>query len=246
MSKKSLKERLAQRRKEIKERSSGMKGVFFIKEGKTRFRILPVTDEDEDFSFEATHFYLGSKIKGFFSAASIGEECPINDYYEELKDSSREADRENSAKFPPRKKYLVPAIVYKDERGREVDKDKGVILVQLPTRTYGEIIDAYLDPDLGDFTDFEDGYDFKVTRTGKGKMDTEYTISPMRPSKTPKEFAKPVDLQEMVNKIMPSEEDAERILEQWKAILEDGEDPDEDEGPRKKKGKRVKRKRGDA
>jgi len=245
MAKKSLKERLKKRRQEIKERSSGSGNIFFIKAGKTRFRILPVEDEDEDFSFEATHFYLGGTIKGVFSRASLGEDCPIKEFYEELKESSDPGDKEKAKKFPPRKKYLVPAIVYKDERGREVDTDRGVCLVMLPSRTYGEVIDSYLDPDLGDFTDPEEGYDFKVTRTGTGKMDTEYTIQPMRPTPLPKEFSKPVNLHKMIEAALPSREKVEEYLEQWKEIIDDGEDEPK-EKPRKKKGKKARKHRGDA
>jgi len=244
MAKKSLKDRLKRRRQEIKERSSGSGNIFFIKAGKTRFRILPVEDEDEDFSFEATHFYLGNVIKGVFSRASLGEDCPIQEYYEELKESGNAEDKEKAKKFPPRKKYLVPVVIYKDERGREIDTERGVCLMMLPSRTYGEVIDAYLDPDLGDFTDPVEGYDFKVTRTGTGKTDTEYTIQPMRPSALPKEFSKPVNLHKMIDAALPSKEKVQEYLEQWKETMEDGDEPEEK--PRKKKGKKVRKHKGDA
>ena len=181
----SLKERLAKRRKKLAERS-GQSGIVFIKEGTTRIRILPV-GEEEDWALEMTHFYLGSKIKGVFSAASLGDECPVQEKYDELREGNDD-EKELAKSFTPRTKYLVPAIVYEDERGKKIDAEKSGQLVMLTPTIYGEVIDMFLDPDLGDFTDPSDGYDLKVKRTGTGKMDTEYTVSAMRPSETPKDW----------------------------------------------------------
>jgi len=235
----SLKERLAKKRKKLAEKS-GQSGIVFIKEGTTRIRILPV-GEEEDWAIEMTHFYLGPKVKGVFSAASLGDPCPVQEAYEELREGSDD-DKELAKSFTPRTKYLVPAIVYEDDRGKGIDKEKSGQLVMLTPTIYGEIIDMFLDPDLGDFTDPKEGYDLKIKRTGTGKTDTEYSVTGMRPSSIPKEWSKEVDLTELAKKAVLSYDQAKEKLEEF---LLGGADADEEEEekesrPRKKKKRPTK------
>lgn len=234
----SLKERLRKRRKKLAERSQGS-GVIFIKEGTTRIRILPVGD-DNDWALEMTHFYLGQKIKGVFSAASIGEPCPVLEAYEELKEGS-DADKDLAKSFTPRKKYLVPAIVYEDDRGKKIDTEKSGQLVMLTPTIYGEIIDMFLDPDLGDFTDPKTGYDLKIKRTGTGKMDTEYSVSAMRPTPLPKEWSKEVDLDVLARKVILPYDDAKEKIEEF--LLEKADDEPVPSKPKSKK--KRKKSKGD-
>jgi len=239
MAKESLRERLEKRRKRLAEKSSGT-GVVFIKEGTLRFRILPVGSE-EDWALEMTHFYLGSTVKGVFSASSIGEPCPIMEAYEELKQGDGK-DKDLAKTFTPRKKFLVPALVYEDERGKKIDTEKSGKLVMLTPTSYGEIIDMFLDPDLGDFTDPEDGYDIKVKRTGTGKTDTEYTATNMRPSALPKEWSKEVDLEKLVKIALISYDEAKEKLDEFLM----GETAKEEDEPRKKLKKKKRPPRGDS
>jgi len=231
----SLKERLQKKRKKLAERSAGS-GVIFIKEGTTRIRILPVGDEN-DWSLEMTHFYLGQVVKGVFSASSIGDPCPVMEAYEELKEGP-DSDKDLAKSFTPRKKYLVPAVIYDDDRGKKIDSDRSGQLVMLTPTIYGELIDMFLDPDLGDFTDPDTGYDLKIKRTGSGKLDTEYTVSAMRPAPLAKEWNKEVDLDELAKKCLLSYNVAKEKVDEF--LLESGGDKDDDErpAPRSKKKKR--------
>jgi len=244
MANEPLKERLAKRRKKLKERGQGS-GVFFIKEGKTRIRVLPIKD-DEDWAFEMTHFYLGAVVKGVFSRSTIGEDCPIIELYEKWKNSSDSTDKDKAKRITPRSKYLVPAILYKDERGKELDEERGITLVMLPTTVYGQMLDAYLDPDLGDHTNPETGYDIKITRTGTGKTDTEYSMGAMRPSVLPKKWATPIDLEELIlKKALLSAEGVQDKLDEYLAL--EGEEEGETKLSLKERKARKKRqgKKGD-
>jgi len=234
----SLKERLRKKRKKLAERSAGS-GVIFIKEGTLRIRILPV-GEDNDWALEMTHFYLGPTIKGIFSASSLGLPCPVMEAYEELKAGS-DSDKDLAKSFTPRKKYLVPAVIYEDERGKKIDADRSGQLVMLTPTIYGEIIDMFLDPDLGDFTDPKEGYDLKIKRTGSGKLDTEYTVSAMRPTPLAKEWAKEVDLNELAKKVLIPYEDAKEKVEEF--LLENGDDEDEAAPKAKSKSKSKSKKK---
>lgn len=237
--KKSLKERLAKKRQEIKARSES-KGIVFLKEGTTRIRILPVPKE-EDWGFEVVHFYLGNKIKGVFSPATLGKDCPIMEAYETFKADKKKQDV--AKELTPKRKYVVPALVYEDDLGKKIDEARSGKLVLIPNGIYAQLIDFFLDPDNGDFTDPKEGYDLKIKRSGTGKTDTEYSVIPGKPSAIPAKWAKPVDLAKMVEAIIEPADEIEEKLETFLAELTtDDDDEDEDETPRKAKAKKVKRK----
>lgn len=242
MSKKSLKERLEKKRQEIQERaSSGTGNLIFIKPGTYRVRVLPV-GEDEEFAYEITHMYLGPEIKGVISPSSVGDDCPMVDKYQELK---AEGDSSNTAVLKALKgksRFLLPVMVYKDERGKEVDEENSGKLMIITPGLYGQMIDFFLDPDLGDFTDPDEGYDLKIKRTGSGMTDTEYSVSAMRPSKIPAKWDKPTDLTGLVRSaILPFEEVEDKLAEYLVTAMD--EEPEEEttrepREPRKRKRRR--------
>lgn len=234
----TLAEKLAKRRTEIKDRSAGG-SVVFIKEGTMRIRIFPAPDE-VDWAVETTGFYLGADIKGVFSADTLGDDCPILEKYKELRDSSKAGDKDIAKSMTPRTKYLVAAIIYEDEKGKNIDKKNSGKLVQIPTGIYNTMLDNYLDPEMGDFTDPKTGYDFKIKRTGKGQQDTSYTLLPMRPSEIPKEYNKEVDpIDVFTDTVVLSYDDAEGKLAQF--LVGGGSTSDDDAPVKKKKKKRRKK-----
>jgi hypothetical protein len=215
MSKETLKERLKRQREEIKKRSEASNSsIYYIKEGTHRIRPLPVGDEEE-WGFEVIHFYLGKDLKGIISPTSVGLPCPISEKLKELSESKEDSDLELAKLLSPRRRYLVPSIVYKDEQGKQIDEENSGKLVFLTGKMYSQMIEFFLDSDLGDFTDPEEGYDIKINRTGKGKTDTEYTLSAMRPSKIPSKWHKEIDLESMVKKSLLSYDEIEEKLAEF-------------------------------
>lgn len=234
--KKSRAERLKSKKAELKSRG-GKGNITFIKEGTIRARLLPVS-EDDDFVVEVTQFYLGPNIKGVFSPATYGEPCAIMEKYDELRDSGDPDDKELAKKFSPKKKYLVPVILL-DDKGKNVDGEKGVTLLQLTGGLYQELIDLYLDEDeWGDMTDPDDGYDIKFTRTGSTLTDTEYSLKPCKNTPIAKAYRKEVSPEEMVKAIIPTYDET---LSKIKEYLND--DSGEDEAPKKKPLRKKKRRR---
>lgn len=247
MAKKSLKEKLRAKKEELKSRGELGK-ILFVKDGETRrIRILP-TGEENEFIQEVDQFYLGSDIKGVISPATFGEPCAIMEAYEELKNSGDDEDKELASKFSPRKKYLAFCAFYKDKNGKELDEDLSPRFILLTSGLYQEIIDLYLDEDeWGDMTDPENGYDLKISRSGKGKMDTEYTVNPCKPTPAPRKYRNKIyDLEEEVRKILPSYEETEKLIGRYLGLEQEDED---DETLKKKKvvkKKVIKKKRTDA
>lgn len=241
MAKKDLRDRLAKKKKELAER--GNKGnIHFLKEGTIRVRVLPVGVENE-FVQEVTQFYLGAEIKGVYSPNTFDEPCAIYDKFKELKESSEEGDKELAKSLSPKKKYLMPVIIYKDLKGKEVDEEKGVTMVQITGELYQEIIDLYLDEDeWGDMTDVDNGYDLKLTRTGTGRFDTKYSVSACKNTALKPKFAREVDLDALIKSIIPTYEETQEKLEAFLSGSDSGSG-DEDEKPKTtiKKKKRKKK-----
>ncbi len=246
--KKSLKQRLKEKKEELKKK--GQRSIIFRQkdEGTLRVRILPVEGENE-FVQEAMQFWMGKDGGSVLSPETFGEPCAIYEKFQELKDSSDEADMEIAKKLTPRNKYLMPVLVYEDQKGKKVDTQNTGKLMQITNGLYQEIIDLYLDEDeWGDMTDPIKGYDLKITREGKGKNDTNYTVQPCKNSKLPKEYRKEIDLVGMVKEEMDSYEETVKKLNSFMGSAFD-DDEDDDEKPKKKKKKtklksKKKKKRG--
>jgi len=234
----SLKERMALKKKELKEKGGGG-NVIFIKEGILRVRPL-FCGEDEEYIQPVTQHYLGATLKGVYSPTTVGDPCAINERYQELNDSDDSDDKDIAKSMVPREKYMMPCIIYADVNGKSVDKEKSGRLVQLSKGLYEDIIDLFLDEEWGDPTDPVKGYDLKLIREGTGKNDTEYSVSPCKNTPAPKGFNQ-VDLPDMINKLLPSYEETESKIKAFLHDSPESDDDDDDEDLKKKKKKKKKK-----
>lgn len=231
---KSTREKMLERKKKLENKGKGG-GLIFPKEGTLRFRIKSPGD-DQELGVEIIQFYLGPDLGGVMSPATFDEPCPFMEKYHELKESDDEDDKELAKKLVPRRRYIIGGIGYKDDKGKEIDPDmidKGVLI---PSSVYQDIIDLYLDEDeWGDMTDDIEGYDIKITRSGKGKNDTKYTVSPCQKKALDKKYRGVIDLEKIVRSNIPSYEDLESKLRKFLNESPVDEDEDMDEKPKKKK-----------
>jgi len=166
--------------------------------------------------------------------------------YEELKNSEEDDEKELASKFSPRNRYLAFCLFYKSEKGGEIDENLSPKFFLLTSGVYQDILEKYLDEDeWGDMTDPADGYDIKIKRTGSGKTDTEYSVTPCKNTPTPKGFREVYDLDAEVHKIMPNYEKTKEYINQYLGL-----DPEDkaDEGREDKKivkKKIIKKKKSD-
>lgn len=237
---KTTREKMLERKKQLENRSKGG-GLIYPKEGTLRVRIKSPGD-DQELGIEVIQFYLG-EMGGIISPATFDEPCPFMEKYQELKESDDDDDKELAKRLIPRKRYIIGVVGYKDEKGKEIDPDmvnKGCLI---PSSVYQDIVDLYLDEDeWGDMTDDIEGYDIKITRSGKGKTDTKYTTSPCQKRPLDKKYRGTIDLEKIVRGIIPSYEDLEEKLSKY--LNENPSDDDEDEEkPKKKKLKDKKKKK---
>lgn len=244
---KSTREKMLARKKKFESKGNGG-GIIFPKEGTMRLRVHS-QGPDEEIGMEVIQFYLGPEKGGVISAATFDEPCPFMEKYKELKDSKHEDDQNLAGLLAPKRRYLIGGTLYKDEKGKEIDQDNVRRPIQIPRSVYQDLIELFLDEDdWGDMTDINDGYDIKITRTGKGKNDTSYSVSPCQRKPFPKELQKPLSLEEIVRNKIPSYDEAEAILRDF---LKEDHDSDMDgdstpvpsKKPKKDKDKKSKKKK---
>lgn len=236
----TTREKMIARKKEL-EKKSGGGGIIYPKEGTTRVRIKS-RGADEELGIEIIQFYLGPKDGGIISPATFDEPCPFMEKFQELKNSDDPDDKALASKLVPKRKYLIGVIGYKDTKGKEIDPDRIDKPMMVPRSVYQDIIDLYLDEeDWGDMTDPLEGYDIKVTRTGSGKNDTSYSVSPCQKSKLDKKYREDVDLEKAIRGNTLSYDELEEKLA---SFLNESDDDDEgDETPKSKKSSKESKKK---
>lgn len=239
----SKRDLIRKRQKELEDRAKNTgNNLYFFKEGTVRARIVR-TPEDQEPGIEIVRFYL-PKSGGVISPATLGLPCALMEKFDELKAGDSD-DKDLSKKMGLGRRWGVPMYFFKDEKGKEVDTERGVKLALLTNGQYQEIIDYWLDEEeLGDFADPNNGYDIKFKRVGKGMMDTEYTTTPCRPTRMKPEFSKNIyDPRELIQSELPTYEETQKLVDEWLMNpTDDGEDEAEETRPARKK-KLVKKRR---
>ncbi len=229
----STREKMLRRKKDLESRSSGG-GLVFPKEGTTRVR-LKSPGEDKELAIEVIQFYLGPDLGGIISPATFDEPCPFMDKYKELKSSSDDDDKALAKLLVPKSKYIIGGIVYKDEKGKEIDLDKVDKGIMVARGVYQDIIELFLDEDeWGDMTDDSEGYDIKINRSGKGKNDTSYSVSPCQKKPLDKKYRGTIDLEKIVRAQIHEYEALEEMLGKFLKTS-----PSEDEGDKPSKKSKL-------
>ena len=227
----SVKEKLLARKKKLAEKGTG-NGFVFPKNGTTRIRIVSA-GANEEFGVEIIRFYIGDH--SVYSPTTFNEPCPFMEKYDELKNSKDEDDKKLAKKLVPSRRFAIAALVYKDDKGKELDYDSKPRLVLVPSSVYQDIIELYLDEDeAGDMTDPKNGYDIKIERSGSGQFDTSYSVRQCKPTKVEKDLLKPVDLEAMVRAQIKGYDELEEELNKFLNNSDDDDEDDDYEKPRKK------------
>lgn len=230
-------------------------GTFFKpREGKNTIRILPPWSKEGIWYKEATtHYGLVNEAgqdRAYPCLRMYGEACPICEKMNELIKTGGKEDKKLADRIRPRTKYYANIL----------DRKSGKVMIWgFTPKTLGILLSYCADPDYGDISHPEEGFDVVVERTGTGRTDTKYQIR-MRPKQTEAGDdweEKLHDLDAEVNASMTTEE-LEDIIEMnfgtpktkkvKKQVAEDEEDDEDDEEEddeeeeekpkRKKKGKK--------
>ena len=238
-----MRKKLEDRKQKIKSKQNGM-GYLVIKEGTMRVRALPVKADQEP-GYEISHFFLGGDMGSIISPASVGKKCAFMEFYTENIKSKDKTKKNIASKIAPKSRFMMAVAKYADTKGKELDDRDSKKLVLMTPGLYQEAIDLFLDSDeWGDFTDPEDGYDLKLTRTGTGQFDTEYHATPCSKTRLHKSLrGKTVDTEAMIKEIIPSYEETKEKLEEYLAGYSETEDDDDDKPSKKSFGKKKLKKK---
>jgi hypothetical protein len=147
--------------------------------GNYTIRIVPAKSNKQN-PFKEVYFHYGFAKGPILALNNFGEADPIMEFAAKLRQSK---DRDNWAlakKLDPKMRVFVPVIV----RGEE---HLGVRLWEFGKEVYKSLLGFAADEDYGDFTDIQDGFDFKIDAVAAevaGRKVVSCTLRP-RPKSSP-------------------------------------------------------------
>ena len=167
-------EKLAKMRQALSETDTGSGSAGFLcalSEGVTIVRILPeVGDMPRFFQEVGIHQMPGKDGKRVYCPkfTSRGKlNCPVCEIVDQLYQAGDTASKAFAGQIRVQKKYWMNVIARADDKVGPKIYTPGVLV-------FRQLMSLIQDPDYGDITDVEDGYDIKIERKGKGKTDTDY------------------------------------------------------------------------
>ncbi len=138
--------------------------------GRTTIRILPEAGGMDYFFVEVGSHYLGGKPHKCPKICTDGaEECPICDVNEAL---FQAGDKEAAKDFRASRSFWMNIVVRGKEENGPAIFTPGVLIFQ-------NLVSLIADPDYGDITDIEEGFDIKIDREGEGRQ-TKYQVRAAR------------------------------------------------------------------
>lgn len=146
--------------------------------GEYKIRCLPWKNAPEGQPFAERWFYYIGENAGLLAPNQFGKPDPINDLIRKLYSSGKPDDRVLAKKLQPKMRCYAPVVV----RGEE---DKGVQVWAFGKIVYQRMLGFFLDEEVGDILDPNQGFDLKVTISkAPGKQFNDTMVDPARrPSK---------------------------------------------------------------
>lgn len=143
--------------------------------GTSTIRVLPGVGSMDYFFVDVGQHYITEGGKPFYcpNITSEGElPCPICQVNEELYAAG---EKDAAKKFRAGRAFFMNVI----DRSHP---DQGVLKYGAGSTIFQAIASAVGDPDYGDISDPDTGYDIKIERTGEGRENTRYQVRPVKRS----------------------------------------------------------------
>jgi hypothetical protein len=195
------------------EPTSGPKGTV----KKNYIRILPPwSDDNIPYREIAYHYGVVEKRALVCPRKTYSEPCPICEAADGMFETGRDEDKEIGKKLNSRRRYFYNIIDRDDEA-------KGVQVFGCGVTIHRAITGLFNDPDWGDITDPEEGFDVIIERAGTGR-DTEYP-TPGSARRMPSPLGTPEQMDEWLGGLFDLDALVRReSYEDLKLALEDPED----------------------
>lgn len=181
----SLKDKIAAKRQVMNDKDAGRVRSVKFPNGKTVIRLLPGTDDPNDFFQEIGIHWIKNKASETVCAVGdrqicFQEPCPVRDAIGELIRAGQAAGDDALVKrakdMMAKSRYFVNGVVMLT--GSSELKKGEAVLFEFSENTFGKllsIMEDYIEADH-DVLDLEKGVAFVIERSGSG-LDTEYAVS---------------------------------------------------------------------
>lgn len=138
---------------ELKNGSSGGGRFWKPQEGKQDVRVVSITDGDP---FKGFYFHYNVGSHGFLCPKkNYGDDCPVCNFAKKLYAEGDEESIMMAKNLTARQRFNSPVLV----RGEEA---QGVKIWSYGKTVYEELLQLVLNPDYGDISDPEEGYDLTL------------------------------------------------------------------------------------
>ena len=121
--------------------------------GDHRIRVLPWPNASPDSPLRELYFYYLNKT--ILAPFQFGKPDPINDFVRSLWETKKEEDKILAKKIRPSLRAFAPIIDRANEK-------QGPLVWGFGRTAYQRILGFYVDPEIGDFTDPNDGFDLII------------------------------------------------------------------------------------
>lgn len=163
-----------------RELETGDRKYWTPAEGRNQIRIMPPPEgEDQYFYRVGFHYGIGPDNR-MFPCPKLGlarKSCFLCDESDRLMKSKDEDDIADGKELRPTKRFLITVI--------DIDKPKDKFQVwPVGVKAFREVNYYFSDPEWGDVSDLEEGFDFIIIRKGQN-LNTEYSV---RVAKKPSDF----------------------------------------------------------
>lgn len=183
--------------------------------GEYKIRCLPWKNASEGSPFIERWFYYIGNNRGIMTPKQFGKEDPVDTLITSLFRSGKPEDRVLAKKLLAKMRVYTPVIV----RGEE---DRGVLVWSFGKLVYQRLLSFFIDEEVGNILDPEEGYDLKVTisqQAGKQFMDTVVDAA-RKPSKL---HADPAQVKAWLDSVpniddmypLKSAQEIEAVLNSW-------------------------------
>jgi hypothetical protein len=183
--------------------------------GEYKIRCLPWKNSPEGSPFIERWFYYIGNNRGILTPKQFGKEDPVDTLITSLFRSGKPDDRVLAKKLLAKMRVYTPVVV----RGEE---DRGVLVWSFGKLVYQRLLSFFIDEEVGNILDPEEGYDLKVTisqQAGKQFMDTVVDAA-RKPSKLhadPTQVKAWLDAVPNIDDMYPlkSAQEIEAVLNSW-------------------------------
>lgn len=199
---------------ENKQKSNNQMSYWFPELGEYQIRCLPWPDAQpgQPFHERAIYYFGNNKL---IAPSQFNQRDPVKEMRDRLFATKKDDDKVIAKRLLPKIRAYIPIIV----RGKE---SEGVKIWNVGKEIHARLLGFFVDSEIGDFLDLDNGYDLKVkiTKTAGKKYNDTAVDAARKPSPAlanKKELAELMSKLPNINEIYKpkSYDECKRVLEEW-------------------------------